>query len=208
MKKIFSVILGCLLATAAFGQTAEEIVARMDEVMGQHSESEGLIMTMDMKFPIIGTISTTAYTLGNKIRMEANTGDGNIISWMNEDTSWTYDVNKNEIEIENRKSSSSEAEDNAKMLTGITEGYSVSIKRQTADAWYINCKKLKTNKEKDDPKTMELVVAKDTYRPISLSATLSLVTVTIRNLNFGVTESQVTFDPSQYPGARIIDKRQ
>ena len=100
------------------------------------------------------------------------------------------------------------AEDNAKMLTGITEGYSVSIKRQTADAWYINCKKLKTNKEKDDPKTMELVVAKDTYRPISLSATLSLVTVTIRNLNFGVTESQVTFDPSQYPGARIIDKRQ
>ena len=208
MKKIFSVILGCQLATAAFGQTAEEIVARMDEVMGQHSESEGLIMTMDMKFPIIGTISTTAYTLGNKIRMEANTGDGNIISWMNEDTSWTYDVNKNEIEIENRKSSSSEAEDNAKMLTGITEGYSVSIKRQTADAWYINCKKLKTNKEKDDPKTMELVVAKDTYRPISLSATLSLVTVTIRNLNFGVTESQVTFDPSQYPGARIIDKRQ
>ncbi len=208
MKKLFSVILGCLLATAAFGQTAEEIVARMDEVMGQHSESEGLIMTMDMKLPIIGTISTTAYTLGNKIRMEANTGDGNIISWMNEDTSWTYDVNKNEIEIENRKSSSSEAEDNAKMLTGITEGYSVSIKRQTADAWYINCKKLKTNKEKDDPKTMELVVAKDTYRPISLSATLSLVTVTIRNLNFGVTESQVTFDPSQYPGARIIDKRQ
>ncbi|MCR4864911.1 MAG: hypothetical protein K5850_07125 [Bacteroidales bacterium] len=208
MKKIFSVILGCLLATAALGQTAEEIVARMDEVMGQHSESEGLIMTMDMKLPIIGTISTTAYTLGNKIRMEANTGDGNIISWMNEDTSWTYDVNKNEIEIENRKSSSSEAEDNAKMLTGITEGYSVSIKRQTADAWYINCKKLKTNKEKDDPKTMELVVAKDTYRPISLSATLSLVTVTIRNLNFGVTESQVTFDPSQYPGARIIDKRQ
>ena len=208
MKKIFSVILGCLLATAAFGQTAEEIVARMDEVMGQHSESEGLIMTMDMKLPIIGTISTTAYTLGNKIRMEANTGDGNIISWMNEDTSWTYDVNKNEIEIENRKSSSSEAEDNAKMLTGITEGYSVSIKRQTADAWYINCKKLKTNKEKDDPKTMELVVAKDTYRPISLSATLSLATVTIRNLNFGVTESQVTFDPSQYPGARIIDKRQ
>jgi outer membrane lipoprotein-sorting protein len=208
MKKIFSVILGCLLATAAFGQTADEIVARMDEVMSQHSESEGLIMTMDMKLPIIGTISTTAHTLGNKIRMEANTGDGNIISWMNEDTSWTYDVNKNEIEIENRKSSSSEAEDNAKMLTGITEGYSVSIKRQTSDAWYINCKKLKTNKEKDDPKTMELVVAKDTYRPISLSATLSLVTVTIRNLNFGVTESQVTFDPSQYPGARIIDKRQ
>ncbi len=208
MKKFFSVILGCLLATAAFGQTADEIVARMDEVMSQHSESEGLIMTMDMKLPIIGTISTTAHTLGNKIRMEANTGDGNIISWMNEDTSWTYDVNKNEIEIENRKSSSSEAEDNAKMLTGITEGYSVSIKRQTSDAWYINCKKLKTNKEKDDPKTMELVVAKDTYRPISLSATLSLVTVTIRNLNFGVTESQVTFDPSQYPGARIIDKRQ
>ena len=207
MKKIFSVILGCLLATAAFGQTAQEIVARMDEVMSQHDEKEGLVMTMDMKLPILGTISTTAYTLGNKIRMEANTGGKNLITWMDEETSWTYDAEKGEIEIESRDGKSSEAEDNAKMLTGITEGYSVSLKRQTADAWYINCKKLKTNTEKDDPKTMELVVAKETYQPISLSATVSLVTVTIKNLRFGVTESQVTFDQSKYPGVRIVDKR-
>ena len=207
MKKIFSVILGCLLATAAFGQTAQEIVARMDEVLSQHDEKEGLVMTMDMKLPILGTISTTAYTLGNKIRMEANSGGKKIITWMDDDTAWTYDSEKGEIEIESRNGKSSEAEDNAKMLTGITEGYSVSLKRQTADAWYINCKKLKTNTEKDDPKTMELVVAKETYQPISLSATVSLVTVTIKNLRFGVTESQVTFDQSKYPGVRIVDKR-
>ena len=207
MKKIFSVFLGCLLATTAFGQSAQEIVARMDEVMSQHDEKEGLVMTMDMKLPILGTISTTAYTLGNKIRMEANSGGKNLITWMDEETSWTYDAEKGEIEIESRDGKTSEAEDNAKMLTGITEGYSVSLKRQTADAWYINCKKLKTNTEKDDPKTMELVVAKETYQPISLSATVSLVTVTIKNFKFGVTESQVTFDQSKYPGVKIVDKR-
>jgi outer membrane lipoprotein-sorting protein len=207
MKKIFTLILGCLMATAAFGQTADEIVARMDEVMGQHDESEGLVMTMDMKIPIIGTFSTTAYTLGNKIRMEANTAGKKLITWMDDTTSWTYDVDKKEIEIENRTSTTSEAEDNAKMLTGITEGYSVSIKKQTADAWYITCKKLKTNKDKDDPNTMDLVVAKETYLPISLSATVSLVNVTMRNFSFGVTEDQVTFDQSKYPGVRIVDKR-
>ena len=103
--------------------------------------------------------------------------------------------------------SAESANSNAEMLTGITSGYDVSISRQTADAWYIKCKKSKTNKDKDDPATMDLVVEKDTYMPMSLSAKVSLVTVTIKNLKFGVTESQVTFNPANYPGVQIIDKR-
>ena len=206
MKKFFTLILGCLMATAAFAQTAEEIVARMDEVMDQEKD-KGMIMTMDMKIPILGTFSTTAYTLGEKMRAEIEEAGSKLITWMDETTSWTYNVTKNEIEIENRKSESSEAEDNASMLSDVTAGYSVSIKKQTADAWYITCKKLKTNTNKDDPKTMDLVVAKDSYMPVSLSATVSLVTVTLRNFSFSVSESQVTFNPANYPGATIIDKR-
>ena len=206
MKKLFSVLLGCLLGAAAFAQTAEEIIARMEETMDKGQE-KGLVMTMDMKIPLLGSFSTTAYALGNKMRMEADVAGKKVITWMDDTTTWTYDVESNVIEIENRDGKSSEAEDNAKMLDGITDGYSVSIKKQTADAWYITCKKLRTNKEKDDPKTMDLVVAKDTYMPISLSATVSLVTVTIRNLAYGVTENQVTFNQASYPGVQFIDKR-
>lgn len=213
MKRFITLILGCVVAlgcsttqSTALAQSAEEIVNKMDEVLNQ-DHSQGMIMTMDMKIPLLGTFSTTAYVLGEKMRAEANISGQKLISWQDETTSWTYDVAKNEVEIENRTSESSEAEDNAKMLEGITEGYSVSIKKQTADAWYITCKKLRTNTNKDDPKTMDLVVAKDTYMPISLSATVSMVTVTLRNLAFGVTEDQVTFDPKKYPGVTIIDKR-
>jgi hypothetical protein len=31
--------------------------------------------------------------------------------------------------------------------------------------------------------------------------------VTMRDISFGVTEKQVTFDAKQYPGATIVDKR-
>ena len=54
---------------------------------------------------------------------------------------------------------------------------------------------------------MELVIAKDTYYPMSLSAKVDLVTVTMRNLKFNVTEEEVTFNKADYPGATIIDKR-
>ena len=54
---------------------------------------------------------------------------------------------------------------------------------------------------------MNLVVAKGTYMPVSLSAKMSLVTVTLRDLSFDVTEEMVTFDPSKYPTATVIDKR-
>lgn len=61
-------------------------------------------------------------------------------------------------------------------------------------AWYLQCKKIKTNTNKDDPKTMGLVVAKGTYHPISLSAKVSGITVTMCDLSFNVSEKQVTFN--------------
>ncbi|MBR4734815.1 MAG: hypothetical protein IK052_01860, partial [Bacteroidales bacterium] len=102
---------------------------------------------------------------------------------------------------------SSDAEDSMSALSGITEGYDVTLKKETADAWYLLCSKSKTNTNKDDPKKMDLVVSKSTFLPISHSVTMKGVTVTLHSFNLGVTEDEVTFDPSQYADAKIIDQR-
>ena len=54
---------------------------------------------------------------------------------------------------------------------------------------------------------MDLVVRKSNFYPISLSAKMSGVTMTLRDIDFGVSEAKVTFDPKDYPGVTIIDKR-
>ena len=142
------------------------------------------------------------------MRVEVTMMGETAVNWTDGVTDWTYDSKKNEIEIENATPEDGSSNDNeAEMFKGITEGYDVSIKKETADAWHILCKKSKTNKEKDDPDKMDLVVAKETYYPVSLSAKISGVRVTLRDISYGVTEKQVTFNPADYPDAKIIDKR-
>jgi outer membrane lipoprotein-sorting protein len=206
MKKITTILATLALALSAFAQTPEEIISRMEEEMDKH-ESEGVIMNVDIKIPILGTISSRTWTLGDKMRMEAKSMGKTIINWDDGTTSWTYNADKNELEIEDSKPSSSSDEGDAEMFKGVTDGYDVSIKKETDDAWYIHCKKSKTNKEKDDPKNMDIVVAKGTYFPKSLSAKMSGVTLTMRDVVFGVKEEDVTFDQSKYSGATIVDKR-
>jgi len=206
MKKITTILATLALALSAFAQTPEEIISRMEEEMNKH-ESEGVIMNVDIKIPILGTISSRTWTLGDKMRMEAKSMGKTIINWDDGTTSWTYNADKNELEIEDSKPSSSSDEGDAEMFKGVTDGYDVSIKKETDDAWYIHCKKSKTNKEKDDPKNMDIVVAKGTYFPKSLSAKMSGVTLTMRDVVFGVKEEDVTFDQSKYSGATIVDKR-
>ena len=208
MKRILTFLAVMAFASTAFAQTAEEIIARMDEVMEQVGEENGLRMTMDLKIPILGTMSTTAYVLGDKMRMEAKMMGKNLVTWQDGVTEWTYDSDENVITIESQdQSKKSEEKENMKMFQSATEGYDVSIAKETAEAWTIKCKKNRSNTNKDDPKNMEIVVAKDTYYPVSLSAKVDMVTVTIRNIGFHVTEEQVTFNRADYPKANVIDKR-
>ena len=209
MKKIITILAAMALTLTAFAQTAEEIVARMDEVMSQLGEDSGMRMTMDIKIPILGTMSTTAYVLGDKMRMEAAMMGKNLVTWQDGETEWTYDADENTVTIGRRdKPKKAGEKENRKMFQSATEGYDVSIAKETAEAWTIKCKKNRSNTKKDDPKTMELVIAKGTYYPMSLSAKVDMVGVTIRNLDFNnVSEKQVTFNQADYPGARIIDKR-
>ena len=208
MKRFFALLAACVLSVAAYAQTAEEIIARMDQVMDQVDESGGLRMTMDIKIPILGTMSSKAWALGDKMRLEAEMSGKKIVSWQDGRTEWTYDAGENTITIENQdQTKKSDEKENMKMFQSATEGYDVSIAKETDTAWTIKCRKNRSNTNKDDPKNMEIVVAKGTYYPVSLSAKVDLVTVTMRDLQFQVSEKDVTFNRADYPGATIIDKR-
>ena len=206
MKRIFAVFAALAVAISASAQTAEEILVRMEEAFSVQEES-GLCMTIDMKIPILGTMTTKAWTLGNKTRIDAKMMGKQMITWSDGTTEWTYNEAKNELEIADDTGTSSEDSGDAEMFTGVADEYDVSIKKETADSWTIQCKKSKKNKDKDAPKNMELVVAKGTYFPISLSAKMSGVKVTMREISFDVTEEQVTFHPEKYASAKVVDKR-
>ena len=208
MKKLFSIIAFIAMAAVAVAQTPEEIISRMEAEMAKHDEKEGLAMTLEMKIPILGTFSSRNYTLGDKYRIEVSEDGKQTITWSDGKTDWTYSSEKNEIEIKKHEvKEKTETEGDAKMFSGITDGYDVKLDKETSDSWQFLCKRSKSNPDKDAPKKMTLIVAKGTYMPISLSAKVSAITITMRDLSYGVTEEQVTFNPKNYPTATIVDKR-
>ena len=208
MKRLIAIISFIALATTAMAQTAEEIVSRMNAEISKHNESEGFAITMDMKIILVGTISSRSYVLGDKMRIEANKDGKDFVTWSDGKTEWSYDSETNEIEIKNAKpKEKSDKDSNTKMFKDVTEGYDVRIDKETATEWHIRCKRSKSNPDKDAPKRMDLVVAKGTYWPVSLTTSVTAATVTMRDISFGVTEQQVTFNEKDYPGAKIVDKR-
>ena len=208
MKKLFSIITFIAVAAVSIAQTPDEIVSRMEADLAKHDISEGFAMTLDFKMIILGTVSSRVYTLGDKMRMEGTVKDNEIITWKDGFTEWNYDKSKNEIEITNVESKTkSDSDDNMKLFSGVTEGYDVKIDKETPTEWQLRCKRSKSNPDKDAPKKMDLVVKKDTYWPVSLTASLKGVTMTMREISYGVTEEQVTFNAKEFPGVTIVDKR-
>lgn len=205
MKKVLSVAVAFVMcAITLCAQTADEIVKRMDAEMEKH-RNEGLVMTMDMKILLVGEISTTIMSLGDNYC--ARSEGAGVITWGDGKTTWTYNSDKNELTIENASKDSSVESGADDMLSGITSGYNVSLQSETDKAWYLKCKKSRSNKDKNDPKKMDLVVEKGTYYPIGLSTKAAIASISIHDVSFGVTEDQVTFNPAAYPNAKVIDKR-
>ena len=207
MRKIACILSFLILSLAVRAQTAEEILQRVDQIMTE-GEKQGISMTVETKVPVLGKMNMKTLTLGDKMRMETRIMGVDFITWSDGDTDWSYDSKSKEVTIEAGSPSSAEESGDAEMFENITDGYDVSIKKETADAWYINCRKSKSNTNKDDPQKMELVVRKGTFHPVSLSTKISGVTLTMKDLRFGVSETEVTFDIKQYPGAKIVDKRE
>lgn len=209
MKKLILLLTALLASTAlTFAQTPEEIVKNMEAQMDK-ADQAGLQVTMELKIPIIGTTSARMHVLGKKSRTDIALKDHKSTMWTDENTIWTWTNTpaQNEVVVENKKESSSSSEDNLKLAEGITEGYDVTLTKETADAWYLNCKKSKSNTDKDDPKTITLVVEKGTYMMKELSTKVQGLTVALKDAKLGVSESDVTFDISKCPGAKLTDKR-
>ena len=208
MKKLFSIITFIAFAAVAIAQTPQEIISRMEAEMNKHDESEGVAMTIDIKMFILGTMTTRSYVLGDKSRIEGSMMGKDFITWIDGDTEWSYNSANEEIEIKKQEpKKKDESEGDVDMFSGITDGYDVSIDKETSTEWHIRCKKSKNNPDKDAPKKMNLIISKGTYWPVSLSASMSGVDMTMREVSFGVTEQQVTFDPKAFPNAKIVDKR-
>lgn len=207
---VFLALCGFALAAPSLtlsAQTPEEIITKMEQEL-KRSDTEGLYMAMEMKIPLVGTIPSRVYSLGKKARAEMEAKDKKTILWMDADNTWTYDLSKNEIVITRRESGKpSDAENNMQLLEGLTEGYKLSLEKETGEAWYLRCTKTASNPDKDAPKRMDLVVSKKTGLPLSFTASVSVMTLTFKDIALGVTEDQVTFDPGKYPDATLIDKR-
>lgn len=207
MKKFFLIVVAlAAFASLGYAQTADEIVERMDKEL-KKGESVGTAVTFDIHIPIIGQVSSRIRTLGNRSRADIDAKGEKGIIWVVKDTSWSYSPKDNEIVIELGKKDNGSSQQGNEMLSGITEGYNVSIVKETADSWQLRCDKAKGNKDKDDPAKMDLVVAKKTWLPVRLKAKYKGVTVTLRDFSLGVSRKEVTFNPSDYKGVRIIDKR-
>ncbi len=208
MKRILTFICALVLTTAAFAQTPEEIVVEMGKAMEKHEVTDGFAMVMEMKIPILGTFASAVKSWGDKMRMEMDVKGEQVITYIDGDTEWDYNVKEKVIKIKKRDvTKKSKEEENMKMFQSATDGYDVSISKETDKAWYLRCKKSRSNTNKDDPKNMDLVIAKGTYMPLSLSAKVSGITITMRDLDFNVTEKDVTFNQADYPGVKIVDER-
>lgn len=207
---VFLALCGFALAAPSLtlsAQTPEEIITKMEQEL-KRSDTEGLYMAMEMKIPLVGTIPSRVYSLGKKTRAEMEAKDKKTILWMDADNTWTYDLSKNEIVVTKRESGKpSDTENNMQLLEGLTEGYKLSLEKETGEAWYLRCTKTASNPDKDAPKRMDLVVSKKTGLPLSFTASVSVMTLTFKDIALGVTEDQVTFDPGKYPDATLIDKR-
>lgn len=207
MKKIAVLFISLLASLYVFAQTPVQIASRMEAEMEKHKE-DGVHLYMDLKFPIVGTFTTSMYQKGEKIRLEVTVADSLIITWNDGTTVWIYISPAKEVTIRNSNSNDdASVGGNSEIFCDITGGYNVSLSKETPKEWYLTCKKSKANKDKEAPKKMELVVAKGTYYPVSLSTKMMGVTMTLRDVTFGVFDEQLTFNIADYPGVKVKDER-
>ena len=196
------------MAVALQAQTAEEILARMEAAMDR-GDTDGMSMTMVIKLPIIGSMTTRVLMFGDKTRMDMSALGKKMMIFTEGGTSWTYAPSDNTITIESVKDNSgaSQADESMNMMEGVSEGYDVKIEKEDADTWYLLCTKQKSNKDKDAPKKINISVFKDSYMLKEFSTSIKGVKMTMKDAVIGVKEEEVTFNADNYPDAKIVDKR-
>ena len=206
MKRILSFLSAMMFAVSALAQSPREIIVRMEAEMDKHAD-EGIILTLDTKVPILGTVTMRIHSRGEKSRSDISMKGQQVTSWTDGVTQWTYTSRTNTVTIAPVVGSEAAENGDMALLTGINDGYDATLAKETDDAWHIECRKSASNADKDAPKKIELVVDKGTYHPRSLKTKVKGLTVTMRDVSFGVSEKYVTFNLNDYPGAVVEDER-
>ena len=207
MKRIICTIILALCAVFAMGQTPAEILSRMNKEMQKHQD-DGLYMVMDVRVPLIGKMTMKVYSLGDKSREEARILGHIIITWREGATEWEYDSADNELTIKTlEKVKKSKSDGSMKVLGKTDSGYDFKIVEETDTEWLLRGKRNDENEDEDSPKNIDIRVAKGSYLPLGFSVKMSGTKMNLRDITYGVTESQVTFNPADYPDAKIVDKR-
>ena len=207
MKRIAIIVAALCAALSLSAQTPKEIIERMDKAMDQPADV-GTVFDFVMDIPILGKVSTKVYILGDKSKMELSYMGETGETWMDGKTTWTYNKKDNQIVISEVKADKDDAaKDGLTAFDGITEGYDVSLEKETDQAWYLLCKKSRKNKDKDAPRKMNLAVDKKTYLPLYLKMKEKGVGVSVENVKFGFDPSIVEFSMDRFPGATVKDER-
>ena len=208
MKRVSSLIAFLVCTLPALALSPEDIISKMEAELQKYQDSKTIYMVMDLNMPIVGEVTSTSYMWHDKMRVDALVKGETVTTWTDGKTEWTYIAKNNEVVINNAKPKAKSATDgDVGMFSGIAEGYDVTLTKESSDAWYFKCKKAKSNKDKDAPKTMDLAVRKDNFYPKSLSFKAMGIAMTMRDISFNVTEKQATFNSADYQGATITDKR-
>ena len=127
---------------------------------------------------------------------------------------------ENEIEIEKYQDSNITPEKViVDEVVNIFDNYRFRIADETADNWIIRC--IRKDKKNGKPylKELLLVIEKDTYYPLGVIQKTDFLVYSnegdymgklmyaISDFGFGVSEQQVSFDLTDYPGVAINDRR-
>ena len=213
MKRFLCFAIAFLSATLTFAQTGLEIVNRMNERINSR-KADGLSVSVDVKVPIVGLVTTRTWILGDKRRVNVNMKGHDIITFNDGKTNWVYMSESNSVIITNdtiaamvAQGQNSKGSMDVDMFGDISDGYDVTIKSENMVKWELLCKKKKSNDDDDSPKKITLEVRKDSYDPISMSTKMMGITMTMSNFKFSVTEKDVTFNEADFPGVNITDQR-
>ena len=174
-------------------------------------KADGICISLDVKIPIVGNVTTKTYAYGKKRRIDVESSKINTITFIEDTLQWTYVPGTSEVALTNAKvgntNTSNEPGMDEGMFDDIPGNYDITIKSQNSVKWELLCKRKKAIKDDDFPKTLTLEVRKDTYEPISMNTKVMGISCTMHHFIFGVPESKVTFNLDDFPGVTVSDQR-
>ena len=221
MRKIVCIAfsLACAL-TSATAQNAKEIVTKMEETFGARQQ-EGVSFNSKWSVTIVNSRTTrlriNMLGQGSVETVQETAGDMDILTssvsmladktcevapgkttYDDGQTVWAISADNNEVGVYNKATYGCQSPRYTDYLSNINKDYKVSILDETDDSWVILCKCRTLSRLLADGRDMELTVSKATFEPETLVIRDKDYYITLSDFNYGVTEDQVTYHPTQY----------